>query len=60
MRKDKIVVVPKANTSKTFIHDGPRSWYSLSNELRNSVDYGQLRKLIRKWNSPLCNYSLCR
>ena len=41
MRKDNTAVVPKANTSKyglkSFVHDGPRIWNSLPNEMRKIV-----------------------
>ena len=64
MRKDNTAVVPKANTSKyglkSFVHDGPRIWNSLPNEMRKIVNYGEFRRLIRNWDGPSCNCSICR
>ncbi|KAI0210705.1 hypothetical protein LSAT2_004450, partial [Lamellibrachia satsuma] len=62
--KDKLVVVPNANTSKyglkSFAHGGPQIWNSLPNELRKSKNYGEFRRLIRNWDSPVCKCSACR
>ena len=64
MRKNNTAVVPKANTSKyglkSFVHDGPRIWNSLPNEMQKTVNYGEFRRLIRNWDSPSCNCSICR
>ena len=64
MRKDNTAVVPKANTSKyglkSLVHDGPRIWNSLPNEMRKIVNYGEFRRLIRNWDGPSCNCSICR
>ena len=64
MRKDNTAGVPKANTSKyglkSFVHDRPRIWNSLPNEMRKTVNYGEFRRLIRNWDGPSCNCSICR
>ena len=64
MRKENTAVVPKANTSKyglkSFVHDGPRVWNSLPNEMRKTFNYGEFRRLIRNWDGPSCNCSICR
>ena len=64
MRKDNTAVVPKANTSKyglkSCLHDGPRIWNSLPNKMRNTVNYGEFRRLIRNCDGPSCNCSICR
>ena len=64
MRKDNTAVVPKANTSKyglkSFVHDGPRIWNRLPNKMRKTVNYGEFCRLIRNWDGPSCNYSICR
>ena len=64
MRKENTAVVPKANTSKyglkSFVHDGPRIWNILPNEMRKTVNYGEFRTLIRNWDGPSFNCSICR
>jgi len=64
LRKDQTPAVPKANTSKcgfkSFVNDGPQFWNSLPNDLRKSVNYSEFRKLIRNWDWPSCNCSICR
>ena len=64
LRNDNTAVVPKANTSKyglkSFAHDGPRTWNSLPNEMRKTVNYGKFRRLIRNWDGLSCNCSICR
>ena len=66
LRKDNTAVVTKANTSKyglrSFVHDddGSQIWNSLPNEMRKTVHYGEFRRLIRNWDGPSCNCSICR
>ena len=63
LRKDNIAVVTKSNTSKyglvSFVHDAPRIWNSLINELRKTLNYGEFRRLIRKWDGLSCKCSIC-
>ena len=64
LRKDKPTVIPTENTSKyelkSFMHDWPRIWNSLPNELRKRVNYGEFCRLLRNWDGSSSNCCICR
>ena len=56
--------IPKARKPKyglkSFAHGGALVWNSLPNELRTSENSGQFRRLIRRWDGPVCRCSVCK
>ena len=64
MRRINSAFIPKARTTKyglkSFAHEGALVWNSLPNERRTSENYGQFRRLITRWDGPVCRCSVCK